>query len=118
LDDALIASVKMLEFLSHQKKPISVLVDRFAKSSCYSGEINLPVKNSGKVIVELEKRYRRQGKITKLDGLTVESDDWWFNIRASNTELLMRLTMETKPDVKYMQQKKKEILSAIKRIDA
>jgi len=57
------------------------------------------------------------GKIDKLDGLTVTAKDWWFNVRASNTEPVIRLTLETKPDEKFMAEKKEEILREIKKVN-
>jgi phosphomannomutase len=61
----------------------------------------------------LERKYLEKGaEIEKIDGLTVEFDDWWFNIRPSNTEDLLRLNLEAK-DEELMLKKKKEVVEII-----
>ena len=58
-----------------------------------SKEINFEVEDKLEKIKELERIYK-DGKISKIDGLTVEYKDWWFNVRPSNTEPVLRLTVE------------------------
>ena len=58
---------------------------------------------------ELEEKYRKESRsIDHLDGVTVEFDDWWFNVRASNTEPLLRLNLEAK-DRPLMEEKVREL---------
>ncbi len=64
----------------------------------------------------MEKAYRN-ARIDHLDGLTVEYDSWWFNLRASNTEPLLRLNLEA-DDTKAKEEKKKEVLQIIKQTDS
>jgi len=65
----------------------------------HSGEVNFEVRNTGLVLSALEDRFAH-GSIEKLDGLSVEYEDWWFNARPSNTEPLLRLTLEARtPDL-------------------
>ncbi|HOE74739.1 MAG TPA: phosphomannomutase/phosphoglucomutase [bacterium] len=117
LDDGLLPVVKLVNFLGNQKKTFSSLVTKLRAGVASPGEINLKVKGSKKVLEALEKKYGVMGKIDKLDGLTVTAKDWWFNVRASNTEPVIRLTLETKPDEKFMAEKKEEILSEIGKVN-
>ncbi len=117
LDDGLLPVVKLVNFLGNQKKTFSSLVTKLRAGAASPGEINLKVKGSKKVLEALEKKYGVMGKIDKLDGLTVTAKDWWFNVRASNTEPVIRLTLETKPDEKFMAEKKEEILSEIGKVN-
>ncbi len=60
-----------------------------------SGEINSEVADKDATLAELERLYGC-GRVSKMDGLTVEFEDWWFNVRASNTEPVLRLVVEAK----------------------
>ena len=60
-----------------------------------SGEINSEVADAAAVVSAIEERYRAEGaEIDHLDGVTVSFPDWWFNVRASNTQPLLRLNVE------------------------
>ena len=61
---------------------------------------------------ELEETYK-DGKILKIDGISVEFDDWWFNVRASNTENLLRLNLEANTK-ELMEEKRDEVLKLIR----
>ena len=78
----------------------------------HSGEINSKVDDKEGIIEKLKQKYS-DGKISLLDGVSVEYDDWWFNVRPSNTESLLRLNLEAKTKEK-MEEKKKEVLEIIK----
>jgi len=91
-DSAFIALLVCLELFSQENKPVSELVkaiDPFFRS----GEINRRVENIPSKIKELEKVFS-DGKIDLLDGISVEYPGWWFNVRPSNTEPLLRLNLE------------------------
>jgi phosphomannomutase len=97
--------------LSRSKQPLSKLVapmKRYFKSP----EINSEVKDSGAVFKRLRQTYR-DGKIYELDGLSMEFPDWWFNVRASNTEPLVRLNLEAKTD-ELLNRRQKELLDIIR----
>jgi len=102
----------MLKILSESQKPLSSLIKEL-KRYHRLGEINLKVKNREEVIKKLAKKYRK-GNIDYLDGLTVQFKDWWFNIRPSNTEPLLRLVVEAKTK-NLVKEKKNEILKVIKK---
>jgi phosphomannomutase len=73
-----------------------------------SGEINTRVDNQARVISAMKSKYL-QYDLDELDGLTVSADSWWFNVRASNTEPLLRLNVEAR-DLSQMQQLRDEVL--------
>ncbi len=91
-DSGLIAALMVLEALSAHDGPMSDLVsplDRYAAS----GEINTTVEDPSAVIEHVASTYPDADQ-DRLDGLTVDFGDWWFNLRASNTEPLLRLNIE------------------------
>ena len=77
-----------------------------------SGELNFIVKNKKQILKKIAERYKKTGKISWIDGLTVEFPDYWFNLRASNTENLLRLNLEA-DSKKLKEEKVKEISSYI-----
>ena len=64
-------------------------------------------------MAEIEERYS-DGEITKLDGISVDYDDWHFNVRASNTEPLLRLNLESLVSEEDMEAKRDEVLGIIR----
>jgi phosphomannomutase len=93
-DSGLIAGVIVLDQMSRAAKPLSELLRPF-KRYVSSGEINSRVEDAGATIEALAARYD-DGRTDRLDGLTVEFPDWWFNARPSNTEPLLRLNVEAR----------------------
>ncbi len=98
-DSGLIASVLVLEQLSRHDGPLSELLAPLKRYEA-SGEINTRVTDAAAVI-ERVAEHHSQASCDRLDGLTVDHGDWWFNLRPSNTEPLLRLNLEapTKADV-------------------
>ncbi len=92
-DSAFRMAVEVLSLLSHEEKPISELLVPYQKYF-HSGEINIPTTDAATIIGRLKQEYV-DGKQSEIDGLSVDYDDWWFNIRASKTEPLVRLVVET-----------------------
>jgi phosphomannomutase len=95
MDNADIAALVMLTLLSGEKKPLSKLaapLDKYA----FAGPMSFPAENKGAVLQRVEEEYADKGKIFHIDGLSVEFEDWWFNLRPSNTEDVLRLTLEAK----------------------
>ena len=91
-DSGLIAALMVLEALSHNPAGLSDLVsdlNRYASS----GELNTVVADAAEVIERVAAAYPNAGQ-DRLDGLTVDLGDWWFNLRPSNTEPLLRLNLE------------------------
>jgi len=78
-----------------------------------SGEINSEVADPAAVLEQLKATYGPQGRLVELDGISVEFDDWWFNVRMSNTEPLVRLNLEAK-DPAIMHARRDELLKVIR----
>ena len=96
-DSAAVAFARVLSVLSKQDKPMSELMAQYNKYS-QSGEINFQVEDKDAKIRELGDAYKR-GQIDYLDGITIDlkgdaGGDWWFNVRKSNTEPMLRLNLE------------------------
>ena len=111
IDDGLFSALKLLEIISREKKSLSALLQPF-KKYYQSDEINFPSNNSREVIMKVGKRYPGAKKIY-LDGLTVEYKDWWFNLRPSQTEPLLRLIVEAKTS-QQMKKRLEEVSQIIK----
>ena len=77
-----------------------------------SGEINSTVEDVDRVIGALRQQYG-DGDVLELDGLSVEFDTWWFNVRPSNTEPLVRLNLEAKTEDE-MKRRRDEVLAVIR----
>ena len=110
-DSGLIASLIVLEQLSTSGQPLSELlrpVDRYAAS----GEINSKVDDTGAVIEKVAAAYSSCEQ-DRLDGLTVDAGSWWFNLRPSNTEPLLRLNLEA-PDRAECDRRVDEVLSIVR----
>jgi phosphomannomutase len=91
-DSAAVAFARVLSILSAQDKPLSQVMMKYHRYS-QSGEINFRVEDKDGKIRELAEAYK-SGEIDYLDGITVDNGDWWFNVRKSNTEPLLRLNLE------------------------
>jgi len=105
-----LAVVMILNLLNETGKKLSDLV---ADTSRYhhSGEINFEVKDKEGVFEKLKKKYQN-GKLNLLDGVRIDFEDWWFNVRASNTEPVIRLNLEAKTR-KLMEEKIEEVMKVI-----
>ena len=112
-DSGLIAFLTVLELLSEQEAPLSQVLaplDPYVRS----GEINSEVRDIKAVMAKVEAHYREAGAtIDKLDGLTVEYPDWWFNLRPSNTQPLLRLNVEAS-DEEQLRARTDEVLRLVR----
>ncbi|MGA1980331.1 MAG: phosphomannomutase/phosphoglucomutase [Sedimentisphaerales bacterium] len=93
-DSAMITFVHVLNIVGSTKTPVSELI-RPLRRYYNSGEVNFEVENKQTKMDELVKRYN-DGQIDNLDGVTIQYKNWWLNCRPSNTEPLLRLTVEAK----------------------
>jgi phosphomannomutase len=110
-DSGLIALLVCLELISEENKPLSALV-KSIDPYFRSGELNSQVDDIPKKLKQIEEQYS-SGKIDHLDGVTVDFGDWWFNVRPSNTEPLLRLNIEANTKEK-LEEKKEELLKLIR----
>lgn len=92
-DDGVAAFVALLDVLAGEGKPLSELVAPLRRYAA-SGEINRRSRDIPGLLAALEADHAGRAEISKLDGLLVRYPDWWFNVRASNTEPVVRLNLE------------------------
>jgi phosphomannomutase len=111
IDDGLFSAVKVMYWLDQTGQKLSEFVGSFSKGYYLTGEINLEVKDSQKIIKILENKFS-DAKIDNFDGVTIDYPDWWFNLRASNTEPVVRLNIEANSQ-NLLEAKKKEIIELI-----
>ncbi len=111
----MLVGAKFLTYLSEKNQPLSDIVDHYNRY-VHSGEINQKVANREQVeqIIEKIRAISQDGKISTLDGLTVEYPDVWFNVRASNTEPLIRLAVEGRTQA-AMSAKRDELMALMQK---
>jgi len=113
-DTGLVPFLVMLELLSTGGRKLSELLAPFRERYFLSGEINTPVADVDAKLREIEERYAAVGgRISHLDGVSVDFDDWHFNVRPSNTEPLLRLNLEATSE-ELMEQKRDEVLEVMR----
>ncbi|HMU90184.1 MAG: phosphomannomutase [Pseudomonadales bacterium] len=113
-DSGMIPWLLTAELISRSGKPLSQLVrERMAKFPV-SGEINRRVEQPERLIAEIEQRFAAQAvDLDHTDGLSMQFDDWRFNLRMSNTEPVLRLNVESRGDPALMERKTAELLALI-----
>jgi len=111
-DNGLIPLFLILEMMSIYDKPLSQLVIPYTSKYFISGEINFETENKDAIIEAIKEKYN-DGKQEFIDGLSVEYDQWRFNLRKSNTEPLLRINIEAKTQ-QMMEEKRDELIQMIK----
>ena len=112
-DSGTIPALLILELLSGRGKPMSELLEAYRSRYFISGEINSEVPDGPAKIEELAAKYS-DGHQYRLDGLSVEYEDWHFNVRPSNTEPLLRLCLESLHSREDMERRRDEVLAVIR----
>jgi phosphomannomutase len=112
-DSGTIPALLMLELLSVEGKALSELLEPLHSRYFISGEINSEVNDQQGKMKELEERYW-DGQVSWLDGISVDYEDWHFNVRPSNTEPLLRLNLESVVSEQHMEEKRDEVLGVIR----
>ncbi len=97
-DNGIIPFLLVLEHLSKQGKPFSEMMAPYMAGHYMSGELNYKVRDIEKVIAAVREKYHGQGTEDFTDGYSLETPAWRFNIRASNTEPLLRLNIEARKE--------------------
>lgn len=105
------AVLQVANLVSRSPVPLSEMI-RPLRRYFASGEINSTVRDPQAVFDRLLKAYPN-GRVIRLDGLSIEFDDWWFNVRASNTEPLVRLNLEARKR-EDMERRRDEVLTLIR----
>lgn len=117
-DSGMIPWLLLAERLCQSGKPFSSLIDARIEAYPASGEINRTIDNPPKVIAAIEEKYGADAKhVSHVDGLSVEFDDWRFNLRMSNTEPVVRLNVEARGDIPLMKAKTEELLTEMERLN-
>jgi phosphomannomutase len=112
-DSGVVPFLLMLELLSKRGQKLSEILAAFRGRFFITGELNTRVEDVDAKLGELEERFGAEGRVSKLDGLSVDAEDWHFNVRPSNTEPLLRLNLEAL-DPSLMERKRDEVLAVIR----
>jgi phosphomannomutase len=111
-DSGVVPFLLMLELVSKKGRKLSEILQPFRERYFITGELNTPVPDVAAKLQELEDRFGDDGRVTHLDGISVDAEDWHMNVRPSNTEPLLRLNLEAlSPGL--MESKRDEVLSVI-----
>jgi len=114
-DSGTIPALLMLETLSLAERPMSAMLAELKAKYFISGEINSEVDDAQAKLEQIVVSYEAQGAIIgRLDGVSVDFDDWHFNVRASNTEPLLRLCLESLVSFEDMEARRDEVLELIR----
>lgn len=114
-DSGLAPMIYLLDLLSNSDKSLDQIVDEYESKYFTSGEINSKVANVPAMISKIRELYGPKAvNMIDIDGITIEYEDWRFNVRGSNTEPLIRLNLEAKSQ-ELMEQKRDELLALIRR---
>src|ERR687895_186463 len=103
----------MLELISKRDRKLSEILAPFRERYFLTGELNTPVADVPLKLQELKERFGSNGRVSHLDGVSVDFDDWHFNVRPSNTEPLLRLNLEARSQ-ELMERKRDEVLALIR----
>jgi phosphomannomutase len=111
-DSGVVPFLLMLELISKRGRRLSEILASLRSRYFITGELNTPVPDVALKLQELKERYA-DGRVSHLDGISVDFDDWHFNVRPSNTEPLLRLNLEATSE-ELMEQKRDEVLEVIR----
>jgi phosphomannomutase len=112
-DSGTLPALLILELLSQRGARMSELLEPYRSKYFISGEINSTVDDQDAKIEVIAERYS-DARQSRLDGISIDYDDWHFNVRASNTEPLLRLCLESLVSVQDMEAKRDEVLGLIR----
>ncbi|MEV0996687.1 phosphomannomutase/phosphoglucomutase [Nonomuraea sp. NPDC050202] len=98
-DSGMLAAMHVLAALGEQERPLSQVVESYARYHA-SGEVNSTVSDQAEALRRVREAFAGRGEFDELDGLTVSGSGWWFNLRPSNTEPLLRLNAEAADESK------------------
>jgi phosphomannomutase len=112
-DSGTLPALLILELLGKSGKTLAELLEPYRSRYFISGEINSEVDDQAGRIEAIRARYR-DAEISELDGISIDYADWHFNVRASNTEPLLRLCLESLVSTEHMGARRDEVLSLIR----
>ena len=111
-DSGMIAALAIMETLARDGRPVSRIIGDIVRYS-FSGELNFTVTDGPGIVARIRREYAA-GRLTDIDGIRVDFPDWWFNLRVSNTEPLLRLVVEARTE-KDLEKRKRELIESISR---
>jgi phosphomannomutase len=111
-DSGVIPFLLMLERISKEGRKLAEILRPFRDRYFITGELNTPVPDVAAKLQELEERFGSEGRVSHLDGVSIDAEDWHMNVRPSNTEPLLRLNLEARTP-ELMERKRDEVLAAI-----
>ena len=103
-DDGVAALVAMLDLLGRERQPLSALVAPLRRYSA-SGEMSRRVADPQAILADLAAEHAAAPELSHMDGLLVRYPDWWFNMRPSNTEPLLRLNVEARSEARMLRER-------------
>jgi phosphomannomutase len=112
-DSGVVPFLLMLELVSRRGQKLSEILQPLRERYFLTGELNTPVSDVPLKLEELQERFGAEGEVSHLDGISVDADDWHFNVRPSNTEPLLRLNLEARSE-ELMERKRDEVLDVIR----
>jgi phosphomannomutase len=112
-DSGTIPALLVLELLAREGKPLSQLLERYRSRYFISGEVNSEVTDPQAKMEEIAERYS-DARQERLDGISIDYEDWHFNVRSSNTEPLLRLCLESLVSHEDMERRRDEVLALIR----
>ena len=117
-DSGMIPWLLILEMISKEKMPLSQMIQKYRERYPVSGEINLKVNNTQTIIDSIKEYYLEDVLgVDETDGIGMEFEKWRFNLRASNTEPLIRLNVESNSNESLMNEKTRELVDRINSLD-
>jgi len=112
-DSGVIPFLLLVELISKKGRKLSEILAPYRERYFLTGELNTPVADVALKLQELKERFADDGRVSHLDGISVDSDDWHFNVRPSNTEPLLRLNLEARSE-ELRDEKRDEVLAVIR----
>jgi phosphomannomutase len=112
-DSGVVPFLLILELVSRRGQKLSEILKPYRGRYFITGELNTPVSDVALKLQELKERFGSEGRVSHLDGISVDADDWHMNVRPSNTEPLLRLNLEARTQ-ELMEAKRDEVLSVIR----
>ena len=111
-DSGVIPFLLIVELIAKRGQRLSELLRPYREHYFLTGEINVPVTDVAVKLQEIKERFGAEGKVSHLDGISIEAEDWHLNVRPSNTEPLLRLNLEALSQ-ELMEEKRNEVLAHI-----
>ena len=111
-DSGVVPFLLMLERISKKGQKLSEILRPFREHYFITGELNAPVPDVAVKLQQLKERFGGEGRVSHLDGISIDAEEWHMNVRPSNTEPLLRLNLEARTP-ELMERKRDEVLQVI-----